>query len=295
MSAPMSSPTSRRSRSESGTSTAKRKSESFGGPEQRERGVPVVAKFVPLPNIAGPESNILSALVAAADKDRNFGAFDNEVVKALIEFKWQAFVRGRFMWALTRNLMMIAMFTADVGFIQPHIGQSPWYHFIPMVICVYLWGWFTWHEWCQFISARKESLRRKEVLKRRTRSTDDWRKWLKYSKAGQWAWFLMKHFVLDGWNFLDFASLGLIQFTYMFRLCSYFSREHTWQGWGDEETWIHRVKVVSSLATVVAYGNLLYYMQGFPGAGKLVRMISGILSGIMTFVVVMIIILLGFR
>ena len=103
--------------------------------------------------------------------------------------------------------------------------------------------------------------------------------------------FLTKHFILDTWNLLDFFSLSLIFWTMIFRVCGFLSRENQW---GDEEAWIYKVRVVSSMAVVFSYLNLLYYMQGFTRLGKLVRMIICIMAGIASFVLVMLIILLGF-
>ena len=107
----------------SGSGATRRPSE-MGGRENHEDVIPVVAKFVPIPNIAGPESNILSALVAAAEKDRNYSALDNEVVKALVEFKWTKFVRLKFFRTLGMNMCMIVMFTLDAGFVQVSISES---------------------------------------------------------------------------------------------------------------------------------------------------------------------------
>ena len=57
------------------------------------KGHPVVAKLVPIKGIAGPNSQFLSKLVKASIATKNYSAFNNEVVKAVIEHKWQSFTR----------------------------------------------------------------------------------------------------------------------------------------------------------------------------------------------------------
>ena len=51
------------------------------------KGVPALGKIVPLKNIAGPESLFLKSLVFAAQNTKKYSVFENECVKAVIEFK----------------------------------------------------------------------------------------------------------------------------------------------------------------------------------------------------------------
>ncbi|GMH58532.1 hypothetical protein TrST_g1037 [Triparma strigata] len=80
------------------------------------------------------------------------------------------------------------------------------------------------------------------------------------------------------WNFVDFISLGSIVVAYILR----FSGVDDW------------ATVCFALALPLSYLNTLYYMQGFEGSGQLVRMILGIIRGIGSFMLILVVCMIGF-
>lgn len=243
-----------------------------------EHGIPVTAKFIPIPNIASANSKFLLALVAAAEKDKSFAAFDNEVVKALIEFKWTSHVSKQFMRTLVANVFMIVCFTVDVAIVQPRVGQSDPEAFVFMIFAIGFWAYFTLHEILQFLGARKQYLLRKES---RLMEIEPYPILVKIKNELK---FVFKHVFVDLWNALDFFSLSGIFFTYVMRLFSY----------SHDRSLEEVVRIISSLALVLCYLNMLYYLQGFSTAGEPVRMIVGITLGVRFYLVVMLIVLVGF-
>ena len=81
----------------------------------------VTPYLLPLKNIGGKDSIFLKTLVMTAKKTRDFSAFDNQVVRLLIEYKWQSFVAVRF----TRDFIFLGvwffLFLANAVQIQSFI------------------------------------------------------------------------------------------------------------------------------------------------------------------------------
>ncbi|GMH88768.1 hypothetical protein TrVE_jg422 [Triparma verrucosa] len=210
------------------------------GKVPQDSGVPVTAKFVPLKNIAAPNSTFLATVVNTAAETRNYTVFENEVLATIVQHKWEKYVRRKFINLMLLNICMVISMTCDV-LLESTLSQSEGFFLkIPTAaLCLY----FIKVEAFDLISAKS----------------------------------LLSHFS-NFWNFLDFISLGSIVVAYTLR----FSGVDDW------------ATVCFALALPLSYLNTLYYMQGFEGSGQLVRMISGIIRGIGSFMLILVVCMIGF-
>ena len=86
------------------------------GVETMEQGNRVEAKFIPIKDIAGPKSEFLGSLSHAAAVSGKYATFENEIVKTVIQHKWETYVRRMFMKSLFLDIAMVIFLTADVLF-----------------------------------------------------------------------------------------------------------------------------------------------------------------------------------
>ena len=157
----------------------KRKFES----ESKEQGNPVEAKFVPIKGIAARESKFLASLYDAAYETGKYGAFENEVVKTVIQHKWETYIRSMFMRSLYLDIAMVLFLTLDVLFYKNEsIGAPDSVNTMFSILTLVLWAYFA----------------RDELNQLRVAKT------------------LKDHFI-DFWNLLDAASLSTILVAYILR------------------------------------------------------------------------------
>jgi len=178
---------------------------------------------------------------------------------------------------------MIIFFTLDAVVMQPKIGQSNFEAFLPMIFAICFWLKFTSHEIYQYIGARTEYLLRKASRNEYDRPVLAKAK-MSLAKAKKELFFCFKHVFMDLWNTLDFFSLSGIFWTFVMRLFSYL----------HDRKYEEYVRIISAFALLMNYLNMLYYLQGFSAAGELVRMIVGITLGVRFYLVVMLVVLIGF-
>ncbi|GMH77398.1 hypothetical protein TrST_g9186 [Triparma strigata] len=266
-----------------------------------ELGNPVTAKFVPIKGIAGKDSNFLECLIKAASESNKFKAFENEVVRSVIEYKWDKFAKEMFIWHMIRYLAMVLCMTVDAfmnktltngsnwrcvfdsgvdlcnsttidGHLAPQtnpLGMPQIFGRIPMLITLVLWFYFTWHEYKQSKGSNSDS----------------------NSNLGKQAIDLFVNvnakgeYLSDFWNKLDSLSLFLIFLSYFFRFLY-------WGGIMDNTA----TTVTLSFALPITWVNLLFFLQGFDESGKLVRMITGIMraNGTKYFTIILIVCMVGF-
>ncbi|GMH51643.1 hypothetical protein TL16_g01052 [Triparma laevis f. inornata] len=239
-----------------------------------QHGLPVTAKLVPLKNAAGIvtvttldekqySSSLLEAVVQATEVTGRYAAFENEVIKAIINFKWDSHVKQRFLLHCKMDIFMVVCFSADAllhayfyhGTYSDVMYYLSWF---PTICTVILWFYFTRHEWQQYTAAQ--------------------------ASTHEYIGFLENVFS-DIWNALDFCSLGSIFITYLLRVLEHFNKS---------ESTFSNSTVGFAFAVPLTFLNLLKYMQGFQVSGELVSMVIGIMKGIMTFTLILLILMVGF-
>ena len=243
---------------------------------QSEYGNPVTAKFVPIKGIAGKGSLFLEKLANAANKVGKHTAFENEVVRSVIEHKWEKFAKKMLLKHMVLYIIMVICMTVDAFLNKTLTNGTSWkcvfntglevcqrerddklglneledLQFLwrlPMVVALGLWAKFCWHEVKQVLNTS-----------------------------------FIEHFD-DIWNILDFMSLGLMFLAYLFRALYWFDYV------GNTYT-----TVLLSFALPLTWLNMLYFLQGFDESGRLVRMILGIIKGTKFFLLILVVCMVGF-
>ena len=186
-------------------------------------GDAVFAKFVPIINIASKSSSFLENLVSATARTKQYSVFESEVVKALIEFKWQSYAKRLFLQDMWLYITMVLSLTLDalcyntVKNSEIHDAVKVMGH-LPMLISFCLCVYFLQHERHQI------------------------------SLSGS----LIEH-MKDTWNALDVISLSSIFLAYIARFMEIISV-------GGTST--NQVSLpILAFALPVAYLNTLYFMQ----------------------------------
>ncbi|GMH88557.1 hypothetical protein TL16_g11191 [Triparma laevis f. inornata] len=99
----------------------------------------------------------------------------------------------------------------------------------------------------------------------------------------------------DFWNVLDVLSPSFIFVAYASRIVlGIFSNLSTPEGVGVGGVSFHSSKLAMAFALPLSYLNTLFYMQGSKDSGELVRMIIGIIQGILVFLAILIVCMIGF-
>jgi len=241
-------------------------------------GVPVIAKLLPLKNVA--KSGLLKVAVRASEEIKSFTVFESEVLMALTNFKWETRVKRQFMKHLYMEIFMVGLFTADallhsksfkfdgefkIKFDGSYSSYKDIFFMLPGILILLPWIFFVRHEYLQF----------------------------RAGKVG-----MKSHLLGSIINFMDFTSLFLILVTFCFRVfewSTYFT-EIWFSFFGENIRENARVMstVTMALGLPILYLNLLKYMQAFRTAGELVSMIFGVLKGIMPFTMILVIVMVGF-
>ena len=117
---------------------------------------PVKTYVIPIQNIAGKDSKFLELVVKHAEAIDEYDVFKNEVVKYVVYFKWNTFVRGYFLWDfILTGLLFILYLIHSVLFddyaIQDNQARS--YGVLLMILCFCLSWYFLCHEFSQMLKA----------------------------------------------------------------------------------------------------------------------------------------------
>lgn len=222
---------------------------------------PVVAKLCPIKNIAAKDSKFLKKLVRVAQQQKKNSVFENEVVMSIVQFKWESYVKKYFRRHMYLDIIMVVCMTID-ALAHRSVAQSNSMDikiagYAPMVITLCLWVFFVKHEAQQISLAL-----------------------VKNDGAG------LRHHFSDTWNILDTISLSSIFAAYSLRLLEFLNLSTS-----------NFLLSTSAMAFALPFTwiNTLYYMQGFDRkSGELVRMIIGIVTGTATFLLILIVCMLGF-
>ena len=128
-----------------------------------DKGAPVKALFVPLKNVASRESEFLKSVVDAAKFTGKLKVFENSVMQAVIDHKWNAYARRWFFWHVTLYFTMVATLTVD-GLVYQTITNANSDEFfyktfgrVPMIVTMALWVFFARLEFKQIAKATVES------------------------------------------------------------------------------------------------------------------------------------------
>ena len=238
-------------------------------------GLPVTAKLVPVSNAAGViivtklngkkhRSSLLEAVVQATETTGKYTAFENEVIKAIINFKWDSHVKERFLLHCKMDIFMVLCFSADAllhayaynGSFSSFAYYASW---TPTFFNGFLWLYFTNHERLQYKAANASNSSDHHIT-------------------------FFENVTSDIWNGLDFCSLGSIAVTYILRLIEHYDKN---------DTTFSNSSIAFAFAVPLTFLNLLKYMQGFQVSGELVSMVIGIMKGIMTFTIILVVLMVG--
>ena len=121
---------------------------------QTEQGNRVEAKFIPIKGIASRGSEFLAALSHAAAETGKYEAFENEVVKTLVQHKWETYICKLFMRSLYLDIAMVLFLTADVLSFG-HVDEA--FSNVLSVLTLVFWLYFTREEFKQVRSASREA------------------------------------------------------------------------------------------------------------------------------------------
>lgn len=262
--------------------------------------VPVSPYLIPIKNIAALDSRFLATIVHAAESLDSYLIFDNEVVKTVIDFKWNTFIRPLVMRDFFLHIMLCILFLFHALYFHYYVEKEGWH---PMkiagvvilattgVLCLY----FSVHEVQQFvimfqkqsifgkptstanISASTAVLRQlKPAAKKRIKSSS---KFINYCRTI----FALDYFE-DGWNWIHIVSNSAIMATLLTQ----------WQ-LIQSQAKDHRPANILAAATMpMLAAEILFYLGGLQDTGPLIRMIIKITKGIIGFCVILFIILLAF-
>ncbi|GMI11254.1 hypothetical protein TrLO_g10470 [Triparma laevis f. longispina] len=243
----------------------------FGLLATQEKGLPVTAKFVPIKDIAAPNSIFLRSVVVACSATKKYTVFENEVIQTLVEHKWSTYVEKMFFFHLYLDIAMVFFLTVDALTYKTamasdtHIANKIVGH-IPMLITLGLWTFFARHEYNQWASTHASTTFKK-----------------------------IRIYLDDFWNVLDVLSLSSIFVAYASRIVlGVYSFISAAEGVGFDSASFHWSTLAMAFALPLSYLNTLFYMQGHKESGELVRMIIGIIQGIRVFLAILIVCMVGF-
>jgi hypothetical protein len=212
--------------------------------------------LVPIQNIAGRESKIIESLLQASDALGQYKVFDNEVIKYLIEYKWEFFILKMFLVDFLVFILTALLFTANtLRFSTVVADEYDKSYNLQIAYFLILLNLFL----CLYFA-------RSEILK--------------LSKSRD----VIVYFS-DGWNILHSAVNCLMVFTLSKQLYILFN------GLDDHD---HQVAILSSITMPFLAAELLFYMSGFKSTGSLVRMIIRITKSVKEFSLILFIIMLAF-
>ena len=316
--------------------------------------------------IAGPKSKFLDKLVKAAIVTEDYKAFENEVVRAIIQHKWDKvrsinfpacqratsntfatlialkipnsihhpsgpdkFVKVKFWWHRLLFLLLVVGLTSDALLYKEYKSACPthnncpyWTIRAPPIATSVLWAFFMRVEVKQiYHSIWQELLPNGDIKWKKFKAYSPlnlfsyllWRlnRWYDHKsveriqnsgdrqakeafpsfRAGKIVCFKLPEglwdYFYDFWNALDLLSLVLIGLAYFFRALEFFELD------SDKHNIILST-VLMSFALPVTYMNTLYFIQGLNKSGEVVRMIIGIVKGVVVFIVILAVMMFGF-
>ena len=225
--------------------------EEIGGDEM-QHGVPVVAKLVPIKNIAGwnddDSTDLLKSVIHACDTLGKFDLCENEVVATVIQFKWESYVKWQFLFHTSMAVCFTICFTTDAFLytnnttkaLDDGVTKEEIYNVIPAFGAIFFWCMFVYHEVLQ-IASMKDSLN----TRRERESVIFLGPLFVFVKK------IFRHFTGDIWNGLDFLTLSAVATTYTLRIYEYAAST---DGFGLSA-------IAMACALPLSYLNLLYFMQ----------------------------------
>ncbi|GMH79417.1 hypothetical protein TL16_g08138 [Triparma laevis f. inornata] len=223
-------------------------------------------QIVPIKGVASKDSKFLQKLVEAASQSNFISAFENEVIEAIINHKWRTYVRKKFDRHMYLYVVLVIAITIDAVTFKRYIytieetSLVKVLGFLPMVVVIGLWLFFTEHGYSQFRNAESS-----------------------------------KDYFMDLWNVVDLCSLVSIFLTYLTRILEMQLGRITFFEEGHATEDLFWSTLLLSFAVVATYLNILYFLQGVQKkSGQLVRVILGIFSDMHVFIGIALTCLVGF-
>ena len=226
------------------------------------------AFLVPLKGIAGPQAQFLQATIDACDQLRNYEVLTTPVVECLIDFKWSAYAKKRFLRDALKYFLLLVAFSVQAvmcpaAFAKGAPSGEFYLGFLPLPVIVVLWAGF----------ARHEALTVQDK-----------------SAKGLW-----RHASEDIWNVLDvFTLLGIpaVLATQLVEVVVMISSGENADA--DVASGFSGSSFLAALVLPAAWFGGLYYMLGFKESGTLIRMVLVICWSIGPFLFVLGATLTGF-
>jgi len=238
--------------------------------QEEDKVAPVTAKLVPFKNAVGKGSELLAAVVHAAESTNKYDVFDNEVLQAIIDFKWNSHVKWKFLKHIALDLVMVFSYSFGAYLSTFKANRdNPWALF-PTLVTMVLWMYFVRHEMRQFYYENDKLTAMHPTM---------------FLRAG------FRHIMGTVWNFLDFWSLTMIAVTSVLRIMRFI---YFLNNGYEMKSWVTFNSIGFGFGLPFVYINLLKYMQGFQQSGELVSMIIGIMAGIKMFILILITVIVGF-
>jgi len=241
----------------------------------------VQAYRIPFPGLCGvrePGENgeeiickPLDVIVEAARMLQDYSVFgETTIVHAMVRYKWSVIDR-EFKQSFYVFLAYLGIASFE-GWILAYTAHLTLYEAVkcwegilslamsPVLMCGS--AFYMWREICQF-RAEYDPPKHKGA------------KWHEY--AIQWWEALMHHFVSDPWNLLDFVAFT----TQLIVSCLVFTP--------------YKITIaVDSCSILLLYWKILFYARGFKVWGPFVRMIQQLITGMSSFLLVLMVVLSGF-
>jgi WD40 repeat protein len=226
--------------------------------------VQVIPYVVPIKDLCQPA--YLQTIFHLSNEYNTLKLFENEVVQAVIEFKWERFVKSFFLQDFALLLLLLVNFLIHAMFFDWYIRQPGGGHnnnnnnnapvqqgcgvammVLNLVLCVY----FLHHERLQ----------------------------LRQSKS-------LSAYYADGWNWLHLLTNSFVIATTVLQAIGFHP---------DASNTLHRNAAILAAATMPLLAcEVLFYLSGLGSTGPLVRMIIKITQGTLTFMVILLVVLLTF-
>jgi len=241
-----------------------------GGGKKQAQGEPAAAFLLPLRGVGRADSRVLEGVISACDELQKYDVMDTPVVEALIQFKWQTFVRRRFLRDLWLAIAQVLLFSATaIGLPQAAAaadgqlgGAEGWRSelavavaFLAGALAALLLLFFAAHELQGMV------------------------------QSGPY-----EHLRGDIWNCVDFVSIIAQGLTLFLLVVDYRRAGGGVSVHGDFQA----SSTCASIALPPAWFSLLYFMLGFEGSGMLARMVIEITRGVRDFVIILAVVVIGF-
>uniref|UniRef100_A0A7R9YA12 Ion transport domain-containing protein n=1 Tax=Pinguiococcus pyrenoidosus TaxID=172671 RepID=A0A7R9YA12_9STRA len=227
--------------------------------------------MIPLKNIAGKRSMFLRKVANACKQIDDYRVFNNEVVQDLVEYKWRIFAQRQFFTdALVYGIYVMLFAVSSSLFKEYAVAQEGTalraFGIIIFSANALLLMYFFLHEMLQIRATILDlgGYTLKHVLKS-----------------------LQRH-LEDPWNIIDLLSQVSMLISLMYQAIILIIDHRAVASHFDH------VAIASAATVPLLALNSLYFLQGHPRGGTLVRMIVKITQGTTLFSVILLVIMLGF-